>query len=129
MFYYRKELLNARKGGAQPNISQHIVNNVSIPLPPLQEQDRIVSKLEELFTKLDAGIDALKKTKIQLKNYERSLLHAACSGYLTADWRDVHTDIQPVSDFLKMTLKERKEGYEGIRKPKESKKPTRYRDF
>jgi type I restriction enzyme S subunit len=44
MLHYRRELLNVRKGGAQPNISQGIVNKVPIPLPPLEEHYRIVSR-------------------------------------------------------------------------------------
>lgn len=56
-------------------------------LPPRQEQKRIVSKIEELFTKLDAGIESLKKAKLQLKHYRQSLLKAAFEGKLTEEWR------------------------------------------
>ena len=61
-----------------------------IPLPPLNEQKLIVSKLEELFTKLDAGIEYLKKTQILLKQYRQSILKFAFEGKLTKEWRDEH---------------------------------------
>ena len=52
------------------------------PFPPLPEQRRIVTKLEELFTRLDAGVSELKKTQAQLKRYRQSVLKAACEGTL-----------------------------------------------
>ncbi len=84
---HRNVLLNARKGGAQPNISQQIVNDVCFPLAPLNEQRRIVSKIEQLFSDLDAGVAALQKAKEQLKRYRQAVLKAAVEGKLTAEWR------------------------------------------
>ena len=69
-----------------------------IPLPPLPEQHRIVAKIEELFTKLDAGIDALRKVQSQLKRYRQCVLKAAFNGKLTEAWRTDHQgEIVPVS--------------------------------
>ena len=69
-----------------------------IPLPPLPEQHRIVAKIEDLFTKLDAGIDALGKVQAQLKRYRQSVLKAAFEGKLTETWRAEHQDeIEPAS--------------------------------
>ena len=58
-----------------------------IPLPPLPEQQRIVAKIEELFTKLDAGVEALKKAKEQIKRYRQAVLKYAFEGKLTEEWR------------------------------------------
>lgn len=58
-----------------------------IPFPPLPEQRRIVAKIEELFTKLDAGVEALKTVKAELKRYRQSVLKAAFEGKLTEEWR------------------------------------------
>lgn len=54
-----------------------------IPLPPLPEQHRIVSKIEELFTELDKGIETLKATQQQLKVYRQAVLKWAFEGRLT----------------------------------------------
>lgn len=58
------------------------------PLPPLAEQARIVAKIEELFSKLDAGVAELKRTQALLKRYRQSLLHAAVTGELTRARRE-----------------------------------------
>lgn len=63
-------------------ITGNQLKELELPLPPLPEQRRIVTKLEELFTKLDTGVSALKKTKAQLKHYRQSVLKAACEGKL-----------------------------------------------
>lgn len=66
------------------------MRKVPIPLPPLPEQHRIVAKIEELFTKLDAGINELHKAQSQLKRYRQSVLKAAFEGKLTEAWRAEH---------------------------------------
>lgn len=56
IFYYfitqRKKLISMGKGGAQPNISQGIIKEYPIPIPPLSEQNRIIEKIEDLLDKL-----------------------------------------------------------------------------
>lgn len=54
-----------------------------IPLPPLAEQHHIVSKVEELLTKLDAGVKALNVVKAQLKRFRQAVLRQAYEGELT----------------------------------------------
>ncbi len=56
--------------------------------PPLPEQRRIVAKIEELFTRLDAGIAALNKVKQQIKRYRQAVLRDAFTGELTREWRE-----------------------------------------
>ena len=58
-----------------------------IPLAPLNEQRRIVAKLEKLLGKVDACQQRLAKIPVLLKRFRQSVLAAACSGRLTADWR------------------------------------------
>jgi len=53
-----------------------------IPLPPLAEQERIVAKIEALFSQLDAGVAALRRIQAALKRYKASVLKAACGGRL-----------------------------------------------
>lgn len=84
-------------------------NTVIFPLPPLPEQRRIVAKIEELFTRLDAGAEALKKIQFQLKRYRQSVLKSAFSGELTAEWRKAHKgELEPASVLLAKIKEQRK---------------------
>jgi type I restriction enzyme S subunit len=110
---YKENLLNARKGGAQPNISQQVINDVNFPISPLEEQKRIVAKIEELFTELDAGVELLKKLQIKLKCYRQSVLKAAVEGNLTQEWRAENQDkLEPANQLLDRILKERRKKWE-----------------
>ena len=81
-----------------PRVNFQTLSRFKIPLPPLPEQRRIVAKIEELFTKLDAGINELHNAQSQLKRYRQSVLKAAFEGKLTESWRAEHQDeIQSVS--------------------------------
>lgn len=55
---------------------QHIEKK-DLPVPPLEEQHRIVTRIEELFSQLDSGVETLKKTKEQLKVYRQAILSEA----------------------------------------------------
>ena len=103
-YYLRSitDLLISLGGGTTfLEVTKATLLNVEIPLPPLPEQHRIVAKIEELFTKLDAGIDALHKVQAQLKRYRQSVLKAAFEGILTEAWRAEHRDeIEPASPIV-----------------------------
>ncbi|MDE2267794.1 MAG: DUF559 domain-containing protein [Betaproteobacteria bacterium] len=70
---------------------------VGIPflLPPAEEQTRIVEKLEELLSDLDAGVAELKAAQKKLAQYRQSLLKAAVEGALTAEWRKARAPLPP----------------------------------
>ena len=94
-YYLRSitDLLISLAGGTTfLEVTKATLLNVEIPIPPLPEQHRIVAKIEELFTKLDAGINALHKVQAQLKRYRQSVLKAAFEGKLTEAWRAEHQD-------------------------------------
>ncbi len=88
----RYRLVEVGKGGAQPNISQSILKSWSICMPPVKEQQRIVSKIEELFSELDKGVESLEKAREQLKVYRQAVLKHAFEGKLTAKWREENQD-------------------------------------
>lgn len=92
LFAERRELIKAGKGGAQPNLSQGVIKEWQINLPPLSEQHRIVAKIEELFSELDKGIENLKTAQAQLKVYRQALLKHAFEGKLTEQWREQNKD-------------------------------------
>ncbi len=95
-----------------PSIRKSDVGNVQLPLPPLNEQHRIVSKIEELFSKLDAGVAALERVKANLKRYRASVLKAAVEGKLTEKWRAENPDREPASRLLERILIERRHKWE-----------------
>jgi type I restriction enzyme S subunit len=76
-------LRSGTAGSAQGVISKSDINFISIPLPPLAEQRRIVAKIEELFSELDAGEESLRRAQRQLGVYRQSLLKQAFEGKLT----------------------------------------------
>lgn len=83
MFYYmaliKSELISMGKGGTQKNISQTVLNSLRVPVPPIEEQNRIVARIEELFSELDNGVETLQKTKQQLAVYRQAVLKDAFS--------------------------------------------------
>ncbi len=66
-------------------ISEYAKYEVS--LPPLAEQEKIVLKIEELFSELDKGIEELEQAKARLKVYRQSVLKNAFEGKFTEIWR------------------------------------------
>lgn len=75
-------LNNLQRGTSYPAVRDGDVRSQPFPLPPLDEQRNIVSKIEELFSQLDAGVAGLKRAKIELERYRASVLKAAFEGRL-----------------------------------------------
>jgi type I restriction enzyme S subunit len=71
----------------QNTISQASLRDVTLSLPALPEQRRIVAKLETLTAEIDASRGHLEKLSDILKRFRQSVLAAACSGQLTKEWR------------------------------------------
>lgn len=71
------------KGATMQALSFGLIKPIPLPLPPLQTQQAIVSKIEELFSELDKGIEDLKNAQQQLKTYRQSVLKWAFEGKLT----------------------------------------------
>jgi len=84
---YWKTISSEKAGIALLNVNATKLKRIEIPLPPLAEQNRIVKKINNLFTQLDAGVDSVKKAQVQLQRYRRSILKAAFVGELTKKWR------------------------------------------
>ena len=101
----RQEIEKLAYGGAQPNISKSMIENLKMLLPPLEEQGRIVEKIEELFSDIDNGIKDLKTAQAQIKQYRQSVLKSAFEGklYKTSEWKEV--DIKKIISREKNALK------------------------
>ncbi|MEZ6072279.1 MAG: restriction endonuclease subunit S [Pirellulales bacterium] len=115
-FYLQSRYENLRRkaaGGMQPNLNLGILKTIETPIAPLNEQRRIVAKIEELFSDLDAGVAALERAQANLKRYRASVLKAAVEGSLTAQWREQNPeDVEPASELLERILTERRERWE-----------------
>jgi type I restriction enzyme S subunit len=85
---------------------------LNVPVPPLSEQRRIIEKIDELFSDLDAGIAALERIRANLKRYRAVVLKAAVEGRLTEEWRVKHPKTEPASKLLERILAERRQRWE-----------------
>jgi type I restriction enzyme S subunit len=70
-----------------PGLNRDDLYAQEIPVAPITEQKRIVAKINELLTQVNAARDRLAKLPTILKRFRQSVLAAACSGRLTEDWR------------------------------------------
>ncbi len=82
-----RDFIKRSSGTTVLGIRLNDVKDIPILMPPLNEQKRIVTKIEELFSELDNGIAALKTAREQLKVYRQAVLKHAFEGKLTAQWR------------------------------------------
>ena len=85
---------------AQAGFNKDDLGPFQIPLPPLNEQKRIVAKIEELFSELDKGIESLKKAREQLKVYRQAVLKHAFEGKLTENWRKENPETKALSTLI-----------------------------
>jgi type I restriction enzyme S subunit len=72
----------------QSTLPKEDLLNTPVLIPPLNEQLRIVTKLEKLLDKVNSCQKRLAKVTILVKRFRQAVLAAACSGRLTADWRE-----------------------------------------
>ena len=79
---YRSELLKKRFGGAQKNISQTVLKQVPIPLPPFKEQHQIVSEVERLLSVADEASQTVEREIKRAERLRQSILKQAFSGQL-----------------------------------------------
>jgi type I restriction enzyme S subunit len=94
------------------HLSSKTIGEIGLPLPPAAEQTRIVAKLEELLSDLDAGVAELKAAQKKLVQYRQSLLKAAVEGALTAEWRTQHQPLETGAQLLQRILQERRTRWE-----------------
>lgn len=79
--YYEAQLQKSGTGTTFKAITQNVIKNIEVPVPSLDEQERIVSKIEELFSKLDASVAELQTAKEKLKVYRQAVLKEAFAEF------------------------------------------------
>lgn len=98
-FLFQKQLIENAKGTAQKGVYLKTLRNLEIPLAPLNEQQKIVSKIETLFSELDQAEKGLQKAKQQLEVYRQALLKYAFEGKLTERWRNLNQDFDAFQEL------------------------------
>lgn len=118
----QRSLERDARGTAQKGVYLKTLGRIELRVAPRPEQHRIVAKIEELFSDLDAGVAALERVKANLKRYRATVLKAAVEGRLTEGWRRRHPDTEPASKLLERILADRRAKWEQdqLRKFKES---------
>lgn len=84
----------------QKRVPTEYLEQVELPLPPLAEQRRIVAAVEAVLAKVNAARERLNRVPAILKRFRRAVLSAACSGRLTADWREQNAGIESAAAAL-----------------------------
>ncbi|MCB2228732.1 MAG: restriction endonuclease subunit S [Desulfarculaceae bacterium] len=107
----------SKDGTTVESIEFNLLKKYKIPLAPVNEQPKIVSKIEELFSKLDAGVAALEKAQALLKRYRASVLKAACEGRLVPTEAELARKekraYESAEALLERILEERRAAWEG----------------
>ena len=79
---YWQQIERGKRGIGQPNVNGKVLGEIELPLRPLPEQRQIVAEIEKQFTRLEAGVTALRRVQANLKHYHAAVLKAACEGNL-----------------------------------------------
>lgn len=102
---------NGRGVGLQ-NINLGQLADIEVPIPPLVDQRRIVTKLAALRARSRSAREALDAVPALLDRLRQSILSAAFRGDLTADWRAKNPDVEPATELLKRIGIERRRRWE-----------------
>ena len=96
LFFFRsieKVLSDSGTGTTFKAITQEQIRSIKIPIPTLPEQERIVALIEELFSELDKGVEALQTIKAQLKVYRQAVLKEAFESI----------PLKPITEFFSIS--------------------------
>jgi type I restriction enzyme S subunit len=99
-YFNHIDLSRSVTGTAQPKLTQAALSRITLPLPPFNEQKRIVAKIEELTTRSRRAKEALGAVPPLLDKLRQSILAAAFRGDLTADWRAKNPNVEPADQLL-----------------------------
>jgi type I restriction enzyme, S subunit len=111
-----REFQSKSRGTTISGITKKQLLTLEFPLAALSEQERIVAKIEELFTQLEVGVAELGQAKAQLQRYRQAVLKSAVEGELTREWRlarRIASDSpEPAAKQLARILSERRAKWE-----------------
>lgn len=104
-YYFKYNSLEG-VGSSIPQLTVPIVNEKIIPLPPLNEQKRIVEKLDFLFEKTKRAKEIIEEIKVDIENRKISILDRTFKGTLTSKWRN-ENKTSDVKELLKSINEEK----------------------
>lgn len=87
---YWGQISEKAQGTTRLNVNANVLKNLIIPLPPLAEQQRIVDRIESMFSKLDEAKEKAQAVVDSFETRKAAILHKAFTGELTAKWREEH---------------------------------------
>ncbi|MDO9533875.1 MAG: restriction endonuclease subunit S [Bacillota bacterium] len=97
------------RGTGLQHINQTTFWPLSFPLPPLNEQKRIVARLDQIMPRIEAVKKRLDKVPAIITRFRHSVLTAAVTGKLTEKWRAEHPDVESADVLLSNIIEERKQ--------------------
>lgn len=115
---YIKHALNQVKwndyvsGTTRPKLTQAALRRVLVHIPPLNEQKRIVARIDALTEKSREAREALEEVPVLLDKLRQSILASAFRGDLTREWRAKNPDVEPASVLLERIRQERRKKWE-----------------
>jgi type I restriction enzyme, S subunit len=108
-----RQIQSKPRGTGTPHVEPEVFWSLELPVPPANEQERIASKIDELFSRIDEGERALERVQKLVERYRQSVLKAAVTGELTRAWREKNKDkLESGEDLLGRILKARREAWE-----------------
>lgn len=107
----KSKLLEKAKTTAIPNLTLEIISNSLIPLPPLEEQKRIVEKLDFMFEKINKAKELIQEAKENIESRKESILNKAFRGELTVKWRK-NNQTEDAIELLKSINEEKVKNWE-----------------
>jgi type I restriction enzyme, S subunit len=109
---YRKYVSDISAGININNLKREHLLNLDVPIAPINEQKKVVRKLESLQSRSTKARKALEAIPPLLENFRQSVLSSAFRGDLTAEWRAQNPDIEPAKKLLERIRKERRKRWE-----------------
>jgi type I restriction enzyme S subunit len=108
----RNQIQSLASGTTRQRISGGNLKKLPLPVPPLNEQRRIVDKLDRIGDRHRTARNELSHIPKLIARYKQAILAAACSGKLTEDWRDKNPNVESASILLKQIQEKRNKEHE-----------------
>lgn len=115
-------------GATRQALTKQMIEDWQVPLPPLKEQQQIVSEIEKQVTRLEVGVAALRRVQVNLEHYRGAVLKAACEGRLVPTEANLSRaegrPFESSQQLLARVLSERRQNWQGRGKYKDPKSPS-----